>query len=460
MRGLLNWLFRLRFGSRLKALAGIPGPKPVYPMGTIGEMIGVDPTDVMADYGKTYGPMTLIWFGGKPAVVLNDPHMIREVLVEKTEDYYKDYPTRALGPVLRKTLFNLNSPELDELRKDHPCTIPGFGPWIKTQFPVVKQVAERHLEQWLNTKGEFEAIDKLQRAFFDVYNAITVSPDFEDGGFDNFYNISEMATFRMKVPQKWLWPPISPRYHRAFNSHYGAYEKAVKKARQNPDPNSNNLLHVFLRHGTRLSDQQLVDFISEFHAGGDISSASAVANTLYHLHENPKVASRLYAELREMSRRKPNFDLEALESVPLLDHVLRESMRMIPPVAVFSRNVRKDRPTTLGGKTIPPDTEVMVVMKHIQRSPDHWTNPDTFDPDRWANGGVERDPIGSDYYFPFGRGPRMCAGVEVAMFCMKIILATALSRASVKTSGSNRIVYHCGVNEAKHLQASFTPHAA
>ena len=44
---------------------------------------------------------------------------------------------------------------------------------------------------------------------------------------------------------------------------------------------------------------------------------------------------------------------------------------------------------------------------HLQRSADHWKNPQKFDPDRWADGGVAANPIGSDYFFPFGRGPRM-----------------------------------------------------
>lgn len=56
-----------------------------------------------------------------------------------------------------------------------------------------------------------------------------------------------MATTRMNVPQSLLIPPIKPSFHQAMRLHYGAYEAAVMKARQKPDAEADDLLHVFLR---------------------------------------------------------------------------------------------------------------------------------------------------------------------------------------------------------------------
>jgi cytochrome P450 len=457
---LLQSLFRVRFSSRMRQFEGIPGPMPCYPIGTIGDFYGADPWEVFADYGAKYGGMSLAWLGGTPTVVLNNPRLIGEVLDTNSKEYYKNYPIRALRPVLRGTIFNFNKPEWDRLRKGHPCKIEGFDRWLPTQFSVIKKVAERHLNAMLSTDKEMEPVDKMQRLCFDAFNACACGPDFEDGGFENFYILSEMATFRMKFPQFMLIPPIRPRFHRAMRLHYGAYDKAVKKARQSPDASANDLLQVLLRQGTDFSDSEIVDSLSDFQAGGDISTASALVNTFYLLSENPVVAKRLYDDLAEMTRRNPDFDQATLDQVPLLDHVLRESLRMIPPVAINSRNTLKDRSVTLGGHALPPDTTVMILTKAVQRSAKHWKDPDTFNPDRWANGGVEANPLGSDYFFPFGRGPRTCAGADFAMFCMKIILASILSRAALKTSGPFRGIYHCGVVEAKKLKARLIAHAS
>ena len=400
MQGLFQSLFRVRFGSRMKQFEGIPGPVPSYPLGTLGDLIWKKPWDVFADYGKKYGGMTLIWLGGQPTVVLNDPKLIAEVLITKTGDYYKDYPIKALRPVLKNTLFNLNPPELTALRKphSHPLLIEGFDQWLRSQFPIIKGVVDKHLNSMLAENKEVLLIDRMQRIFFDVFNRITCGPDFQDGGFENFYAISVMATTRMETPQKLLFPPLKPSFHQAMRLHYGAYEKAVSHARQHPDPHANHLLQVFVRQGTKISDSQLVDFMSEFHAGGNISAAAAIVNTLHLLNGHPAVARDLYQQLSSI---QDNLNLESMEQIPLVDHVLRESLRMIPPVAVYGRNVSKVKSTMLGDYELPPDTPVLICAATVQRSPSHWTNPDEFNPGRWAQGGVAANPIGSDYFFSF-----------------------------------------------------------
>ena len=453
-------VFKMRFGSRMKQFEGVPGPAPSYPMGTLGEFRGKNPWEVCEGYAKEYGGMTLIWVGGQPTLVLNDPGLIRDVLITRVDDYYKDYPIKALLPVLKNTLFNLNPPEWTELREKHPCMVQGFDQWLPSKFSLVKQVVDKHLDAMIGIGSDVDILDRLQRMMFDVLNSMICGLDFKDGGFDEFYELSKMATFRMKIPQSLLLPPMRPTFWRAMKLHYGAYEKAVKQAKQDLESDAADLLRVVLRHGTDVSDTQMVAYLSNFQAGGDISSASGLVNTLYLLDRHPEIASDLHAQLTEMTDGEHNYDLAAMEKVTLLDHVLRESLRLIPPVVIYGRSVKKDRSTTLGGREIPPDTPVLVVTKPVQRSADRWEVPDTFKPSRWENGVVEANPIGSDYFFPFGRGPRMCVGADMAMFVMKIILASMLTRATVHTSGPFEGVLHCGVIETPKLRAKLQPHPA
>ena len=64
----------------------------------------------------------------------------------------------------------------------------------------------------------------------------------------------------------------------------------------------------------------------------------------------------------------------------------------------------------------------------LQRSAPHWDRPLEFLPDRWGGGVAEANPLGSDYFFPEGRGPRICLGAEYSIFYMKLVLATLLRR--------------------------------
>jgi cytochrome P450 len=117
----------------------------------------------------------------------------------------------------------------------------------------------------------------------------------------------------------------------------------------------------------------------------------------------------------------------------------------------------KKQSTRLGDYNLPPNTLVVVVTQAVQRSAKYWKEPDRFDPGRWQN---EPATLDCDYYFPFGRGPRICVGATFAMFCMKVMLATLLSKARVDID--RRIPYqqffHCGVAEPKGIKGRFILH--
>ena len=165
------------------------------------------------------------------------------------------------------------------------------------------------------------------------------------------------------------------------------------------------MLHVYLRQGPDVTDDQLATFLGNIHAGGVFSTGSALVNTLYLLNLHPEVVNELTAQLRALVRDRPDYDAAALEGCPLLDGVLLESLRYYAPVPLFFRNVRKDRPARLGGRDLPPDTVVAVVVRGVHRSARYWKDPDRFDPGRWA-GGAAAAGLESDAFFPFGRGPR------------------------------------------------------
>ena len=75
--------------------AGIPGPTPRFPGGTIADFMGKWTWEACADYGRKFGGMSVAWFMGTPAVVLNDPTLIGQVLDTDAASYYKDAPKDA-----------------------------------------------------------------------------------------------------------------------------------------------------------------------------------------------------------------------------------------------------------------------------------------------------------------------------------------------------------------------------
>jgi cytochrome P450 len=449
----LERVFRSFFGSRMKPFEGIPGPPPTFPFGTLLDFWGDKPWNVCAKYAKKYGGVTLIWVGEEPALVLNDPDLIREVLVTNWKDYYKDNPVKAFKPVLKKTVFDENGAEWQRMRINHPLSMPKLDEWLPTQAAAIKKVAAQHLERLCAAPQPMDLLGPMERMCYDVYNACVIGRQLDDRAYRYFYITSNMATERMVLPKWMLIPPLNPMFWYARHRHFGAFEKIVQETKQDLGSGANDLLHVLLRQGTGLSDKELADEVGDIHAGGVFSAGTALVNTLYLLSHNPQVARELEEQLRAFLHNNAS----APEDCPLLDHVLRESMRCIAPVPVYFRNVLKSKPTRLGDHQLPANTLVLIVTQAAQCSPSFWDKPDKFDPSRWQNKSL---PLDSDYFFPFGRGPRVCVGATFAMYCMKVMLASILSRARVEIDPRipYRQFFHCGVAEPKGIKGKFVPH--
>jgi cytochrome P450 len=91
--------------------------------------------------------------------------------------------------------------------------------------------------------------------------------------------------------------------------------------------------------------------------------------------------------------------------------VLKEAMRLYPPVYGVSRRTGRAEP--IGGYALPAGSVVLASTWAIHRHPRHWPRPEDFDPDWFTlEGEATRHP---DAYLPFGGGPRACIGGHLAM---------------------------------------------
>lgn len=113
--------------------------------------------------------------------------------------------------------------------------------------------------------------------------------------------------------------------------------------------------------------------------------------------------------------------MDQLAQLTLLDGVVKESLRLLPPAPLNHRIAAHD--TELGGHAIPRGTELLSSVYHTHRMPEVYAHPQRFSPERW-----ERLDPGPYAYSPFGAGPRMCIGASFALMEIKIVLAILLQR--------------------------------
>lgn len=176
--------------------------------------------------------------------------------------------------------------------------------------------------------------------------------------------------------------------------------------------------------GSALDEDELVGHTGVIFAAGHETSTNALAWTLLLLAEHPDVAADVCDELALVLRGEPP-TVADLARLPLLDAVVKESLRVLPPVPLHPRVVAEDH--ELAGFSLPRRTELMLSIFHMHHDPDVFREPRRFMPSRWST----IKPTTFEYN-PFSAGPRMCIGASFATMEIKIVLATLLQRFRVE----------------------------
>jgi cytochrome P450 len=143
------------------------------------------------------------------------------------------------------------------------------------------------------------------------------------------------------------------------------------------------------------------------------------------------VLRELEAELDGVLRGAPP-SVADLARLPLLDRVVKEGLRILPPVPLHPRIVAEDH--ELGGHFMPAGSELFLSIFHMHHDPAIFREPERFDPRRW-----ETAKPSVYEYNPFSAGPRMCIGASFATMEIKIVLATLLRRFRVEMPEGARV---------------------
>ncbi len=181
-----------------------------------------------------------------------------------------------------------------------------------------------------------------------------------------------------------------------------------------------------------MSDELLIDNLLTFFLAGHETTAKALTWTLYLLARAPYWADRILEEVRQVAGEGP-IRPDHIDKLVITTQVLKESMRLYPPAPIMSRQATVD--TELAGMPIKAGTQVIIPIYAIQRHRRCWSNPDRFDPTRFAQENEAKIP--RYHYMPFGAGPRICIGMAFALIEGVAILATLVRAASFATTSDH-----------------------
>lgn len=159
-------------------------------------------------------------------------------------------------------------------------------------------------------------------------------------------------------------------------------------------------------------------------AGHDTTTSILVY--AYHiLHKHPEAMARMREEHTrvfgpDLSRTSSILREKSstLNNIPYTLGVIKETMRMFPPGGAFRAGSADVHLLDRNGTQYPTDgCHVSVAHHTIHYSPNVYSDPEMFKPERWLDSGVEKGG-----WRPFERGPRNCMGQDVAMLQLKVVL--------------------------------------
>ncbi|RXG71172.1 cytochrome P450 4c3 [Armadillidium vulgare] len=191
-----------------------------------------------------------------------------------------------------------------------------------------------------------------------------------------------------------------------------------------------DLLIEYLEEGETLTEEDIREEVETFMFEGHDTTASGTTWTVYLLGQHPEIQEKVYEELESIFGKSERLSTsEDIRDMNYLECCIKESLRLLPPVPLFVRNLTED--LTIDGYIVPRGTDVAIFTYNLHRDPKHFPDPLKFQPERFfPEISAKRNPYA---FVPFSAGPRNCIGQKFALMEEKVILSTFLRKYKVES---------------------------
>lgn len=377
-----------------------------------------------ARFGSTF---TFTLPGLPPLIVFSNPDDVKEIFTDDGERMVAGQFNRSLRAFLGDhSVLMLDGRE--HLRHRRLLLPPFHGERMAAYGQVMIDAAHNAVDRWpldrpFAIHGPMQEItlQVILRAVFGV----------EEGP-----RLRELSHTITELLRLGAWPPLLiPALQRDYGawSPWGRFLRFREKAdqllleqvrmRQAADKGQ-DILSLLLdardEAGQPMTDVELRDELVTLVVAGHETTATGLAWAFRWLLGNPGVEARLREELAG-----GDLTPERIAKLEYLDAVAREALRLYPVIPIVGRVLLQ--PARIGGWDLPAGVAVVCSIYLAHRRPEAYPEPERFNPGRFL--GVKPSPY---EFFPFGGGMRRCIGMAFALYEMKMVLATVLSRASLR----------------------------
>jgi cytochrome P450 len=404
-----------------------------------------DPLECFAEGQRRFGAVCALgsplpfWFGGRNYVFAIGAAYNRQVLGQP--DLFRPGGQVMVGPKgsahqrIRRGIFAMH----DEKHRAHRQLMQ--PPFLKSAVATYAGIMARLIDQ---------VVDQWQSgAPLDMYRQMRTLSNWVASHI-LFGNEDFAASVQLgKTIERWLvldarnrntffWLNVPGTAYRQLLKQAELLEKdmraAIERNRRTKTPGS-DVLSILIQAANRaeaeMTETDLVAHAVILYAASFETTANVLAWTMFLIAQHPSIAAGLHDEIREKFNDWPP-DPNRLDALTLLDGVVRESLRLMPPVAYTFRTARRE--VELGGLPLRRGDRVILSHYLTHRDPHVFPQPNRFDPSRWLT--LRPEPY---QYIPFSAGPRLCLGHLFAMLELKLTVARVMQRFRMNVIPGSRI---------------------
>jgi cytochrome P450 len=387
----------------------------------------------------------------RTVVFVNDPELIREVLVNRAEAFEKsEFQARVMGDA-EGSDAGLGNGMLTSSnavnRRQRALLVQVFAQPAMRRYTVdVAALARAQRDRWAGG-ATVELGAACTRLAAQIAARTLLSWEMAPGDDHLIDDLDEIGGLlgRSAGQRQAGWPDPSLIERPAAHIERRLISLVAQRRREErPEGHEDDVLDVLLaaqaaagpRHDPQdpdlyvLSDQQIRDDLMTMFIIGAENMRNALTWTLYLLARHPSVERRVTEEIDAAGVADGSVSPESLRALPFTLQVLKEALRLYPPGYAFGRRAVED--VRIGTLALAPGAEVVISPYALHRRPSLFTRPAQFLPDRFAR---DREATLTPYsYLPFGAGPRSCIGGGFALLQGQVTLAVLLGGLSFRAA--------------------------
>lgn len=407
----------------------VPGPpKSHFIFGNLKDF-QKNPPEYIRQVTKEYGNISAIDLAGFLCVIVNEPDVIKDIMMTNQKQFVKAHAFRIFKSLLGEGL--LTSEGEFHKRQKRLAQPAFFKQRIGTYAPTMVSYADKFQNQWsdggtidLHVEMTNVTLGVVAKTLFNTEVGTEQSREVAEtitaalGIFDEVL-ASPFADFILKIP----FLPITIRFKKAVKRLdkiiYHIIEEHRKVGTDQGDFISMMMLAKDEEGTGSMSNKQLRDEAITIFLAGHETTANALCWTFYLLSKNPDKRKKFLEEIdRVLQGRKPT-----VEDIPKLEYTLMvfsEALRMYPPVWWTGRENLEEY--KIGDYSFKKGTIFVISQYAMHHDERFYTDPYVFRPERWLQ--EEADTRPKFAFFPFGAGIRMCIGNQFAEQEAILVLAS------------------------------------